>query len=324
MSSTYTDFFSAIRARESSGDYGVVNSFGYLGAYQFGEAALVDLGFVVRDGASFDNVFSAGFTGKLGVHSRADFLASAAAQDAAATEWWSLLWNRVRHFDVEFYDQQTLNGITLTKSGMIAASHLLGTGALLDFIHSGGVREARDGYGTALTEYLTLFAGYETPASFLSNRGKDNQIAGGAGADWLKGFAGVDHLDGRGGNDILTGGLGRDVLTGGAGADKFVFHSPLQGGDVIRDFGPDDLVVLEGSAFGLGTFAGALAPGLFWQGKSNLVHDGSDHFVFRTTDDTLWFDANGLKPGGLRLIVDFGLGDFAGDVRFTASDLLIV
>ncbi len=319
MAKTYASFFSAIRARESSGNYSVVNTFGYLGAYQFGEAALVDLGFAVRDSNPFNNVFSAGFTGKLGIDSKAEFLASKSAQDAAASEWWTLLWNRVRYFDIEFYDQQTLNGVKLTKTGMIAASHLLGTGAVIDFIRSGGTDNSTDGFGTKLTEYLKLFAGYETPASFLNNLAKDNTIAGGVEGDRLNGFAGADRLIGGGGNDVLTGGAGKDVLSGGAGADTFVFQSPAHGSDVISDFGAADQLRFEGSAFGLGDAKGALNPKHFWRSGTSHVQDSDDRFFFRSSDDTLWYDGNGLKSGGLMLIVDF-----AKDVPLTAGDILIV
>jgi RTX calcium-binding nonapeptide repeat (4 copies) len=319
MTKTYHDFFAAIRMRESSGNYAATNKYGYLGAYQFGEAALVDLGIAVRDANPFNNVFSAGFTGKFGVDSKAEFLGSRAAQDSAASEWWTLLWNRVRYFDIEMYDQQTLNGVKLTKSGMIAASHLLGTGALTDFIESGGTDVGSDGFGTTITDYLKLFAGYATPVSFLNNLGKDNVISGGLKNDRLSGFGGIDVLSGGAGNDVLTGGAGKDVLAGGAGADLFRFLRLSDVGDVIRDFDESDHIVFEGSAFGLGDYQGALPAATFWRSASNAAHDGNDRFVFRSTDDTLWFDRNGNGAGGVTLIADL-----ARDYFMTAADIWIV
>lgn len=214
---TYEDFFAALRARESSGDYTVVNTSGFLGAYQFGEAALVDLGFVTNDGSAFDNVFNGTFLGKADVFSVNDFLNSPAAQDQAAAEWFPLLWSRIRANDLEFYDQQTLNGVLLTKSGMIAGAHLLGTGGLRDFILSGGIISGADGFGTAITEYITLLGNYEVPDSFLNNLEHDNQIAGGSGADILSGFEGDDTLMGGMGDDVLRGGDGNDLLIGDGG-----------------------------------------------------------------------------------------------------------
>lgn len=316
---TYDTFFAAIRARESSGNYAAVNTFGYLGAYQFGEAALVDLGLAVRDANPFNNDYSRGFTGKFGIGTKAEFLASETAQDQAAAEWWTLLWNRIRFNDIEFYDQQTLNGVKLTKTGMIAASHLLGTGALIDFIESGGTDVGGDAFGTRITEYLKLFAGYETPAAFLNNLGKKNVIAGGSRNDQLNGFAGDDSLNGGAGNDGLVGGSGRDRLSGGWGADRFVYRNLTDGGDWIRDFGGADVFVFEGANFGLGNYAGSLRGWNFRSGSSNLAIDANDRFIYRTTDDTLWFDSNGNTAGGLTLIADL-----ATDFRLTTGDILIV
>ncbi len=319
MAKTYQAFFADVRARELSGNYSAVNQFGYLGAYQFGEAALVDLGIAVRDANPFNNIFSGGFTGKFGVDSRAEFLGNRAAQDLAASEWWTLLWNRVRHFDIEMYDQQTLNGVKLTKSGMIAASHLLGTGALIDFIKSGGTDVGADGFGTTITDYLKLFAGYATPSTFLNNLVKDNSIEGGLKNDRLNGYGGEDTLSGGGGNDVLAGGAGKDVMTGGAGSDLFVFRDVQDAGDVIRDFSAVDTIMIEGSAFGFGDFHGALPGSAFWRGNSNAAHDASDRFVFRSSDDTLWFDSNGNKAGGLTLFADL-----ARDYAMSAGDILVV
>jgi hypothetical protein len=49
---SYRDFLDALGERESGGDYGVVNSYGYLGKYQFGELALIDVGYYTADGTA--------------------------------------------------------------------------------------------------------------------------------------------------------------------------------------------------------------------------------------------------------------------------------
>ncbi len=151
---TYQDFFKAMRVRESGDNYSAVNKYGYAGAYQFGEAALIDLGYAPKDANVYDNVYSKGFTGKNGIGSIDDFLKSPAEQDAAAGAWFTLLWNRIRYYDLEFYTGQTLNGTTLTKSGMIAATHLVGTQKLIDFVKSGGTAIAADANGTSILDYL--------------------------------------------------------------------------------------------------------------------------------------------------------------------------
>lgn len=189
---SYSDFFVALRQRESGGDYKVVNKFGYAGAYQFGEAALIDLGYAPRDANVYDNVYSKGLLGKNGINSLGDFLGNPAEQDKAASSWFALLWSRIRYFDLEFYADQTLNGVPLTKTGMIAATHLLGTQKLIDFVKSGGVVSASDANGTTLVDYLQRFAGYDAPDSFVDNLDKGNRFIAGAGNDVFNGKGGID------------------------------------------------------------------------------------------------------------------------------------
>src|SRR3954471_941716 len=104
MAGTYQQFFAAVRQRESSNNYTAVNGSGFLGAYQFGEAALVDLGYVKADKNPFDNVINGGWIGKDGIDSTTEFLHSPGVQDEAAGEWWPMLWQRARNHDLEIYD----------------------------------------------------------------------------------------------------------------------------------------------------------------------------------------------------------------------------
>ncbi|PVA05334.1 hypothetical protein DC363_16100 [Thalassorhabdomicrobium marinisediminis] len=148
---------------ESGGDYQIVNSLNYLGAYQFGEAALTDLGFVHYDGNAYDNNYSGGWTGKHGVRSASDFLRSRDAQDKAAFEWVDLLWSYAEIHNIDHFAWTEVGGSELTPSGMIAAMHLLGPGALAQYIASNGTADLRDPYGTPIVTYITTLADYEMP-----------------------------------------------------------------------------------------------------------------------------------------------------------------
>jgi len=148
---------------ESDGNYQAVNTLNFLGAYQFGEAALTDLRFVNFDGNAFDNDYSGGWTGKYGVRSAPDFLASAQAQDLAAREWVELMWHYIELQNIDAYSWQEVGGISLTPSAMLAAVHLLGPDALAEFVRSGGTADLRDPYGTPITQYMLRLADYEIP-----------------------------------------------------------------------------------------------------------------------------------------------------------------
>lgn len=160
---TLAAFLLALQSMESGGDYQIVNSLNYLGAYQFGEAALTDLGFVRYDGDALDNDYGGGWTGKHGIHSTNDFLRSREAQDRAAVEWVGLLWSYAEMKDLDGYAWSEIGGVELTPSGMIAAMHLLGPDALAQYIETDGRADLRDPYGTPILNYIVTMADYEIP-----------------------------------------------------------------------------------------------------------------------------------------------------------------
>lgn len=244
MSHGYHAFLSALRQRESSGNYQVVNKYGYLGAYQFGEGALIDLGFVNNDGAWWNNDYSGGWTGKLGINSKADFLASSFAQNAAADDWMPLLWSYLGGYGLHNTPGAKIGGITVSASGLISGAHLLGSSVVADWVNSGGKNDPTDAFGTHISEYIGMFSGYRLPfatgegalplAAMVEglHGGLENAVRA-AWADGVKTLAGHDgHADtisagggrqiawGGSGGDKLTGGAGRDVLIGAQGADK--------------------------------------------------------------------------------------------------------
>lgn len=159
----YDDFLAALRYKESRGDYQAVNTLNFLGAYQFGEAALVDLGFVRPDRDIYDNDFSGGFTGKHGIRSVRDFLSNPAVQDAAAREWMRIMWRYIEAEGLRQYAWRDVGGVVLSPSGMLAATHLLGSGGLRDYIRSNGRADIRDPYGMPLRTYITDLGGFEIP-----------------------------------------------------------------------------------------------------------------------------------------------------------------
>ena len=78
---------------EGGGDPEVINQFGYIGKYQFGEDALIDLGYYKQDGTSnrtadgkFKYDWAGEWTGKNGIKSKEDFLHNHEAQDQAARD----------------------------------------------------------------------------------------------------------------------------------------------------------------------------------------------------------------------------------------------
>ena len=86
-----------------------------------------------------------------------------------------------------------------------------------------------------------------------------------------------------------------------------------------RGGGNDDSFALQVASFGGGLVAGPLAAGQFISRADNLAQDADDRFIFRTTDQTLWFDVDGTGVGGPRLIADLQAGAVV-----TAADILLL
>lgn len=158
---TFTDFLGALAQRESSMNPGSINSkTHYMGLFQMGEGALQDVGVYGGDGTQTNDWLGA-WSGKYGATSKAAFLANPDAQIQAETAYLNKVWNSyLAPKGAASYLGQTINGITITQSGLVAAAHLVGQGKVLDWLASNGRIQPADGNGTRLTEYLQRFAGY--------------------------------------------------------------------------------------------------------------------------------------------------------------------
>ena len=138
----YASEFDASLARtESGGRYGVVNSEGYTGKYQFGQARLDDY-----NRANDAQITTATF--------RDDPQLQERVQD----------WN-VRDIDT-FIDENGLGdyigrdvgGVTMTRDGLRAMAHLGGKSGMRNFVTSGGRYNPADSNGTALSDYAKTHA----------------------------------------------------------------------------------------------------------------------------------------------------------------------
>ena len=130
-------FLNAIGFRESSNRYDIVNRWGYMGKYQFGRSTLKGLGFTVT---------------------RKEFLSNPQLQEEAMMAL--LLHNKEKlQKYIDIFDGQTINGMLITESGILAAAHLGGQGSVKRYFKNGKV--FKDGYGTKITSYMDKFSGYD-------------------------------------------------------------------------------------------------------------------------------------------------------------------
>lgn len=146
-------FLGAIGKRESNNAYDAVNSLGYSGKYQFGVAALEDLGYIVEgtwETYKKNRVLSdpSVWTGKNGITSQQAWLAAEAEQERVMIEYTNRNLRTLTRIGA--LQQGDDKG---TIMGMLAGSHLLGAGGMKKWRNGEG---GADAYGTTGGEYFGL------------------------------------------------------------------------------------------------------------------------------------------------------------------------
>jgi len=130
-------FKEAVAFKESQGKYSVVNTLGYLGKYQFGKTTLQ----------------------RFKIYNTQAFLNNPELQENAfialckVNKW-------ILRKDIKRSVGKIINGIKITESGILAASHLSGAGNVKKFLRSNGVVRFTDAYGSTIQHYMKRFGGY--------------------------------------------------------------------------------------------------------------------------------------------------------------------
>ncbi len=142
---SYVGFKQALAIKESLGQYRLVNTFGYMGKYQFGKSTLRTVG----------------------IHNTQEFLNNPRWQERAfkallARNKWEL------RKEIRRYEGRVINGVKITESGLLAAAHLGGAGSVKSYLRSNGRNGFTDGFGTNLRTYIKRFGGYDT-SNILAN-----------------------------------------------------------------------------------------------------------------------------------------------------------
>jgi len=133
----FVGFKEALAFNESGGRYDAVNSLGFMGKYQFGPGTLKYLGIKPHR-----------------------FLHNPQLQEEAFRRY--VLENRkLLAKEIKTFAGKRIHGIKITESGILAAAHLAGAGAVKRYLHSYGKLSARDAFGTRIEDYLRRFADYD-------------------------------------------------------------------------------------------------------------------------------------------------------------------
>jgi len=133
---------------ESNNDYAVKNTLGYLGRWQFGAAALEDLGFLKKNCyRKYKNRMPRKcWTGKAKTFSKKSFLAFEDAQDLAIKENFKLNYKRLLKLKVL---NKSSSQVKIAQS--LFVSHLLGAKGAFNYFKKN--IDKSDGYGTKASDY---------------------------------------------------------------------------------------------------------------------------------------------------------------------------
>jgi hypothetical protein len=145
-----SNFLEHLANRESSNNPKSINSFGYIGKYQFGNAALKDVG--------YENITVNKFIKDPDIFSEK-------MQDIAVIKLMKINKKRIGKL-LNKYNGKKINGILITESGLLAAAHLAGAGGVRKFLKSNGRYNPADGYGTRLTQYLKEFQNHKVNLNY--------------------------------------------------------------------------------------------------------------------------------------------------------------
>lgn len=132
-------FKEAVGFKESGGDYSSVNTYGYLGKYQFGKETLKMIG--IYNSEHFLN--------------NPELQERAFIANAERNKW-------ILRRDIKRFVGKKVNGILVTESGILAAAHLAGPGSVKNYLRSYGTEIFSDAYGTTVEYYMKRFSGYDT------------------------------------------------------------------------------------------------------------------------------------------------------------------
>jgi hypothetical protein len=148
--------------------YSAVNSGGYSGRYQVGSQLLADQGIYTPAEGESSNAWGGTFNipGFPQIKTRDDFLRTPAAQDAVFDSSMSHLSKALT--DNGTFERgigKTINGVPVTREGLLAGAWLGGATGIKNWVDSDGKHDPADGNGTKLSQYVALGGHAATPAA---------------------------------------------------------------------------------------------------------------------------------------------------------------
>ncbi|WP_435308066.1 DUF5675 family protein [Sebaldella termitidis] len=212
------DFFEKLGQHESTNNYRLLNSYGYMGKYQVGRDIMKDL-----DWYSSNTGYTGDARKKWGIKSREDFLGNSAAQDDLIMKSMLKRWD---YLDA-YLKKRTNKGIM----DYVCKEITISTSAV--YTNTGGAPKG----GKDLLKVL--------------KNGKNKKLGNPKGKKFLITISGLlagSHLTGQGGMGIFLTSEGRKIPTDGNGTMVLVYLEELKGHDLSMICGHKDNCKLDSKA----------------------------------------------------------------------------
>mgnify|MGYP000951599291 CR=1 FL=1 len=145
-------FINYLGYRESGNNWKIVNNANCLGEWQFSELTLRYLGYKHITAEKFKSDSSI-FPRKLQLEILKTYMEI----------------NEISLKPYEIYIGSEINGILITKSGLLAGAHLGGVGSVKLFIESNGNIDKEDSNGSKISTYLKEFSIYNLSGTYYHN-----------------------------------------------------------------------------------------------------------------------------------------------------------
>lgn len=139
LENSYIAFKEAVAFKESRGRYNAVNTFGYLGKFQFGSSTLKTLG-----------IYNSNLFLNCPELQEKAFLANTKRNKWKLTS------------EINRFTGSEINGVIITESGILASAHLAGPGNVKRYLKSFGSKDFSDAYGSDVSFYMRKFADFDT------------------------------------------------------------------------------------------------------------------------------------------------------------------
>jgi hypothetical protein len=213
---TYTGAPRGLFSSESGGRFDAQNDAvgaggarGHFGRVQFGQARLQE--------AAAAGAIPAGTTPQ-------QFMASPELQRAAERWHFADIDNSIRQMGIDTSGRQTINGVPITRDGLVAVAHLGGTRGMQRFVETGGRYNPRDVNGTSLMDYFSRMGG----------RGQPTQVAQPGGVQVAETEADVQRMEAQ----MARGQAPQGAPVQMAQAGGVMADAPAQDAQAAQGFAP--------------------------------------------------------------------------------------